>query len=319
MILSTEPNDRVRQKIIMTKIDVVKNARTSVGRLAGLRGWLVLTLLLSIPRLASAVALTTADAAYSVLGKNITVQAPMSFTGRVGIVTGGLLTLNSATIHGRVDYVGSINHNVLSSTVTGGEFPNVALVGTAQTDADSLVTTIAGLSGTAITNITTAQTLTARVYDLATINLNSADLTLSGSATAQFILRVSRTFNLNTGRILLSGGAVAGNVFIYFTGGSDINFNGSSNFSGILIVKSSQSRNISFNASTVASGHVFNLTAGQINFNSGTFQGETGPAVSLSPTSLSFGNQLLGSASAPQTTTLTNPGTSPLTITSIGA
>jgi len=117
--------------------------------------------------------------------------------------------------------------------------------------------------------------------------------------------------------LAFSGGAVAANVFIYFTGGSDVNFNSSSKFSGVLVVNSSQSRNISFNGTTIVAGHVFNLTAGQINFNSGTFQGEIGPGVSLSPTSLSFGSQLLGSASAPQTITLTNTGSSALTITSI--
>src|SRR5258707_14522095 len=167
----------------MTKIDVVERpvyTRPSAPHLTGLTGWLVWMLLLLIPGPASAVTLTTAEAAYSALAKNTTVQAPMSFTGSVGMVTGGLLTLNSATIHGRVDYVGSINHTVLSSTVTGGELPNVALVGTALSDAQSLATTIAGLTGTAINNITFARTLTAGVYDLSTINLNSAKLTPSG-------------------------------------------------------------------------------------------------------------------------------------------
>ncbi len=42
------------------------------------------------------------------------------------------------------------------------------------------------------------------------------------------------------------------------------------------------------------------------------------PGVNLSPTSLSFGNQNVGTTSAAQTVTLTNNGTSALTITSIG-
>src|SRR5260221_10586256 len=115
----------------MTKIDVVEHTRytrTSAPHLTGLTGWLVWMLLLLIPGPASAVTLTTAEAAYSVLAKNTTVQAPMSFTGSVGLFTGGILTMNSATIQGRVDYAGSINHNVSSPTITGGEFPNVALV-----------------------------------------------------------------------------------------------------------------------------------------------------------------------------------------------
>src|SRR5439155_1453625 len=42
------------------------------------------------------------------------------------------------------------------------------------------------------------------------------------------------------------------------------------------------------------------------------------PAVSLSPTSLNFGNQNVGTTSAPQTVTLSNIGTATLSITSIG-
>jgi hypothetical protein len=45
--------------------------------------------------------------------------------------------------------------------------------------------------------------------------------------------------------------------------------------------------------------------------------GIVGPAVSLSPTSLSFGNQLVGTTAAPQTVTLSNTGGGPLEITSI--
>src|SRR5207253_2119659 len=42
------------------------------------------------------------------------------------------------------------------------------------------------------------------------------------------------------------------------------------------------------------------------------------PAVSLAPTSLTFGSQLVGTASAAQTATVTNTGTAPLTISSVG-
>ena len=44
----------------------------------------------------------------------------------------------------------------------------------------------------------------------------------------------------------------------------------------------------------------------------------TAPAVSLSPTSLNFGNVKVGTTSAPKTVTLTNTGTGPLSISSIG-
>src|SRR5205823_566732 len=47
--------------------------------------------------------------------------------------------------------------------------------------------------------------------------------------------------------------------------------------------------------------------------------GTTAPAVGLSPTSLSFGNQLLNTTSTAQAVTLTNTGSASLTITSIAA
>ena len=50
---------------------------------------------------------------------------------------------------------------------------------------------------------------------------------------------------------------------------------------------------------------------------SGTGQATAGPIVSLSPASLSFGSQSVGASSAPQTTTLSNTGTAPLSISSI--
>jgi hypothetical protein len=45
----------------------------------------------------------------------------------------------------------------------------------------------------------------------------------------------------------------------------------------------------------------------------------TAPAVTLSPTSLTFAVETVGTASAPQTVTLTNSGTAPLSLTSIAA
>ncbi len=51
---------------------------------------------------------------------------------------------------------------------------------------------------------------------------------------------------------------------------------------------------------------------------SGTATSAGGPVVSLSTSSLSFGSQSLGATSAPQNFTLTNTGSSPLSITGIG-
>src|SRR5437899_94403 len=74
--------------------------------------WLAAALLLAAlrPGTASGVALTNADATYSVLAKNPVIQQNMTFNGRIGVVTGGLLNLSSNTVHGRVDYAGAVNH-----------------------------------------------------------------------------------------------------------------------------------------------------------------------------------------------------------------
>src|SRR5262249_3113157 len=150
------------------------------------------------------VTLTNAGATYSVLGKNVVVQQNMTFNGRIGIISAGLLNLSNNTIHGRVDYSGAVNHTVSGSwSITGGEVPNFGLVDTAQTDVTSLASTIAALSGTSISNISTSRTLTAGVYDVSKITLTANNnLTFSGSATDQFIVRVSNTFSVN-GNIVL--------------------------------------------------------------------------------------------------------------------
>jgi hypothetical protein len=59
------------------------------------------------------------------------------------------------------------------------------------------------------------------------------------------------------------------------------------------------------------------VTAGLVVFSS--MAAHAVPAVTLSPTSLTFGTQLRNTGSSPQTITLTNTGTSPLTLTSIAA
>src|ERR1051326_5916318 len=58
---------------------------------------------------ASPVALSGAMAQYSVLGGAPGVQAPVSFTGNVGVFPGGTLTLNNTSIHGEVDYPAAIH------------------------------------------------------------------------------------------------------------------------------------------------------------------------------------------------------------------
>jgi hypothetical protein len=107
-------------------------------------------------------------------------------------------------------------------------------------------------------------------------------LTLSGSATDQFILRISSSFALNGGQITVSGGAVQNNVFFYYTAGSDVNLQNSSQFAGVLLVNSSNSQNIGWNGAT-GGGYLINLTGGTVDLTNGTFVGS--PMVFVTPSS----------------------------------
>src|SRR5262249_31080048 len=154
------------------------------------------------------------------------------------IVSGGLLNLSNNTINGRVDYSGAVNHTVSGTwSITGGEAPNFGLVNTAQTDLTNLATAITALSGTSISNITTSRTLTAGVYDVSKIQLTANNnLTFSGSATDQFIVRVSNTFSIN-GNVVLAGNVNVNNVFFYYTGSTAATCQSSCTFAGVLLVK----------------------------------------------------------------------------------
>jgi len=244
-----------------------------------------------VAALASPVAVSSALASYSVLSGSPEVQAPVSFTGNIGVFAGGSLTLNNTSIHGKVDYAGSLLHSVSGTwSISGGESANVANVATAHTDAQNLAAAIAALSGTSISNVTSSRTVTAGVYDVSQISLgNNAVLTLSGAVSDQFIFRISGSFALNGGQIAVSGGAVANNVFFYYTGGSDVNFQTSSQFAGVLLLNSSNSHSIGWNGAT-GSGYLINLTGGKINLTNGSFQGP--PSVAVTPsTALLYGGQ----------------------------
>lgn len=209
----------------------------SRGKLIRAIGGLLGALLLPTGASAANLALTTAEATHAVLSQNSSVQNPVSFTGNIGVFAGGSFTLNGDTVAGRVDYAGAINHQLTGAwTITGGESANVALVGTAQTDAACLAAAIVGLSGTSIADISASKTLNPGVYDVSKVSLGSHDtLTLSGGASDQFVLRINDTFGLPGGQIALTGGATPDHVFFYYTGASDVNLRNGSQFAGITI------------------------------------------------------------------------------------
>jgi hypothetical protein len=228
--------------------------------------------------------LTTAEEDYSFLGENVTLNKPPSVTGNVGIFSGGLFTLSSNTLNGEVDFQGTQNDSESGTfSVTGGEFSNVAQVGTAQSDAQTLAVTIAGLSGTPISDVTSSQTFAAGVYDVSNINLGkNAVLTINASsASDQFVFRISGTFTLGANaQIVFTGPVNPDNVLFYYTGGSTVDFGGSptlgSVFQGILLDNASSAQDFVFDTHTgggASDGRAFNISGGSITFSSGTWDG----------------------------------------------
>src|SRR5262249_42453184 len=119
------------------------------------------------------------------------------------------------------------------------------------------------------------------------------------------------------GNVVLAGNVDVNNVFFYYTGNTAATCQSTCRFAGVLLIKNNSAVDAQFNGVS-ATGHAYNLSAGQIKFTSGIWNGAA-PVVGLSPTSLNFGNQLVGSSSAAQSVTLTNSGAATLTISSISA
>src|SRR5205823_9374064 len=93
------------------------------------------------------------------------------------------------------------------------------------------------------------------------------------------------------------------------TGGSGSNIRMAMQYA---VVSSNQNATTSMNYSNAAwNGNIFAA------FKAGSSTGG-GPAVTLTPSSVNFGNQNNGTTSAPQTITLSNSGGAELSITSIG-
>jgi len=237
--------------------------------------------------------LTPAEQNYSFLSANLTLFQPPSVTGNAGLFTGGLLTISKNTFNGEVDFAGAQNDSLSGgASVSGGEFANVAQVGTAESDAQALAATIAALSGNAIADITSSQTLNAGVYDLANLNLGMGDtLTLNAtSATDQFVVRISGTLSLGANaQIAFTGPVNPDNVLFYYTGSSGVTFGGGptvgSIFQGILLDNSSTATDFSLNTHDAigpSDGRLFNLSGGGISFDSGTWNGTGGGSVQAS-------------------------------------
>lgn len=260
------------------------NCSSRIARFSGAAVALALAAAPQAARATTIYTLTPAEQYYSFLSQNLIVNKPPVVDGTAGLFTGGLLTLSSGVLNGEADFQGSRNDNNSGTySVTGGEFANVPLVGTAASDAAGLAATVAALTPTAtFTSITSSQTLTAGVYDVQTINLGSTNtLTLSAtSASDQFVIRVSTDFILGSNaQIVFSGPVDLDNVLFYYTGPNGVTFGGNSVFQGILLDNASSAQTFTFiSHDTIgpSNGRVFNISGGDVFFSSGTWNGTGG-------------------------------------------
>ena len=95
-------------------------------------------------------------------------------------------------------------------------------------DAMNAATAAAGLSATSAVNQINlkrkSMTLAPGVYDLASLQLKRATLTLSGSGS--FVFNISSVFALKSAHVLLAGGATEANVLFNYTGTNNVLISG---------------------------------------------------------------------------------------------
>jgi hypothetical protein len=116
--------------------------------------------------------------------------------------------------------------------------------------------------------------------------MTGGNLTLTGNATDQYVIRIPVGVNISSGSILLSGGLKPDNVIFLFdpgTPGQNINWNSSGQFNGILLGNSNVSNFFFGNSLSSSSvGRVID-TAGGIQFNGG---GLIGPGAVPEPSTV---------------------------------
>jgi hypothetical protein len=149
--------------------------------------------------------------------------------GNVGVADDGKFTSSAPNSVSGSAYVGaSVNTSGVQSPVSGKLVVNDSLVTNAATAAFSASTYFAGLtptlstslfnSGTISSNLTVTGSAGYNVVDLTSFSLSGGNLTLSGPASAQFVINITGGFTGTSGSVLLAGGLTADDVIFNITG-----------------------------------------------------------------------------------------------------
>lgn len=189
------------------------------------------------------------DAAnFGVLGLNnafYSIQSATTINGGIGIAQGGSVNVQSGTVKGTATEAafGQITN---AGTITGGIVINPTQMSNANTAAQNAYDTAVANTATqtfGAINSTTTITGNGRlnVVNVSSVNLFNSSLTLSGSSSDIFVLRVSGNFTFSgASSLLLSANVRPENVLIVFTGsGQTINIGiGTNAINGTLLAPS---------------------------------------------------------------------------------
>jgi FG-GAP-like repeat/Abnormal spindle-like microcephaly-assoc'd, ASPM-SPD-2-Hydin/Beta-propeller repeat len=199
--------------------------------------------------------------------------------------------------------------NNCGSTVAGGSSCTIEVsFAPAGTGNRSASLTIADNTPSSPQSVSLSGTGTAPAVSLTPTNLSFGNQAVSTTSAVQNVILT----NTGTGTLTLSSMGITG------TNGGD--FSQTNNCGGTLVAGANCTIAVSFTpAATGARSAVLNIAdnapgSPQTVSLSGT---GTAPAVSLTPASLNFGNEYLGSSSGSQSVTLNNTGNATLTITGI--
>lgn len=189
-----------------------------------------------------------AAADFGLLGLNNAHYAIQSaaIAGNIGIGQGGTATNNSGSIAGTaIEY--SSGQITNTGSISGGISINPTEMTNANAGALSAYNTAVGDTATqSFGAITSSRTITGNgglnVVDIASVNLNNRAITLSGTSSDIFVLRIAGNFTMaGSAGIVLGANVSASRVLIVFTGtGTTINIgiNATRSINGTLLAPS---------------------------------------------------------------------------------
>ena len=152
------------------------------------------------------------------LGDNTSAQFSGNYTNN-SPVNGMVRMGNGSTLSPTTGY--SFNNTFAPLQTTLSQVRLDALAASAAASALSPTSTLSSISLAPSKKSKVASlTLTAGVYDLTSLQLSRATLTLSGSGS--FVFNISSSFALQSAQVLLANGASASNVLFNYTGTSDV-------------------------------------------------------------------------------------------------